>query len=115
MPVNPKTQAYLNEMKVPTVAGPEVILTGLSNIPEVVSVIGQQHSILLQMLRSAEIAETDEELQGLFEKLRQRHGAMMRYHDELGRFTSDAAMAVRDLGRLEAEIRAVAAEKGYIV
>lgn len=109
------TQAYLNEVKAPTVIGGATVRTATRNYVEAVGDMERQVALFAKLLQAAEMAEPDDVLRGQFEEGFQKLGALARQANEIERLMREVVRTYRDFKEWDVRVREIAAPLGYTV
>jgi hypothetical protein len=115
MATNTDTQAYLAELKTPSLITGAAVRVATKLYAQTNGDLGRQIALLAKLLQLAEIAEQDDALRGLFEEGFQKFGALERQATEMERLQREVVRTFRDLVDWDARVRVVAGALGYTI
>ncbi len=113
MPTVPETQAFLTELKTPSVHTNVRLKKWLKTSATVVKLRGQQIALVRGLLQEAEGEEPSEVMVGKMETLMQQVDAQARILDNIARELRDLRGSLKDAQGLVGELRGLAQDAGY--
>lgn len=113
--VTPETQAYLAEVKAPTVVAPAEVQAAVKAFVNSGAKVGQEAQLLARLLQSAAISEPNVELRGQFEAGFQALNALQREAGAAELALRNVVDVLRRFAAWDAQTRQLAKSLGYTV